>query len=499
MLLDKVHNYINHHCLISNNENILIGVSGGSDSLSLLHILATLFPAKRLYAVYINHGLRQREAEREQDFIREICQEYAIAYQISHINTKDFAKKRGCGIEEAARILRYQQFAQRAKENTCTKIAVAHTADDQVEHFFIRLFRGSGIKALSGMRPIGNIPVKPHKQKNEKGKKEDSTLYKKPSVIIRPLLFLHKKELQDYLVQHNFTWCEDSSNNDSRFLRNRIRNELLPMIKQRFSPALNNHILHAMDILQCENDYLKEAAQKAYTRLVKEYPKKDMVELDCLQFQKEHTALQRRILEQCCWQLKTKPSFHHIAQIITLIRKGESGQELHLIKGLRVYRKYDTIIFCYPLQNEDKRGTIKEFQPYSITLSKEEVENKKRVEKSNALLSFSISIEIIPYKERENRKDKDNTTLFIDCDTITFPLLMRPMKEGDIFTPCNTNITKKIGRFFSERKISLPQRTLWPLLLSGDTIIAVAGLQIADFCKITNATKRVLRLKYIAK
>ncbi len=221
-------------------DRIVLGVSGGSDSMALLYLFSGVYIKKRLIAIYINHGLRKEEAAEESRQLQSICKELGVSFTIKEVLVQDYARENGCSIEESARILRYKAFREIARQNNCAYIAVAHTADDQIENFFIRLIRGTGVSGIKGMR------------------------YRYHD-IIRPLLDFSKKELQRYLNYKNISWLEDSSNSDCAFLRNRVRLQLLPLLKEKFSPAIDKQVLQFITIVKEEDRFLdKETGAAAY-------------------------------------------------------------------------------------------------------------------------------------------------------------------------------------------------------------------------------------------
>ncbi len=465
---------IGQHQLIGSKERVVLAVSGGSDSMTLLSLFLETFAKDRLIAVYINHGLRGEEAVKESRYIQTICHKSGISFYSKSVDVYGYAAKNGASIEESARILRYKTLREIAQQHDCSKIAVAHTADDQVENFFIRLIRGTGINGAKGM------------------------LYRQND-IIRPLLDCTKQELQDYLQQRDILWCEDSSNTDPSFLRNRIRLQLLPLLKKDFSSAINRHILQFMEILEGENRFIEQETEKIWQNLIQQAPSPSsalpVLLLAIEAFRQIDNALQRRIVEQCIIYMQGRPSFTHIEQIIQLTMGNNYG-ELHLSDGLRVEKNREHLLFHRPLlTRKEKRGSAKEPIPFMLTIDGPGIYQ---------LPANGEKVEISLYqKEKKNPAMQAESTLikplYLDYDKLHFPLLLRPAIAGDRFYPCNGRGHKKIARYFSDKKIPLPRRKCWPLLVSGDQIAAIIGLEIENAFKITRSSKNILQVHYLNK
>jgi len=317
VLLHRVTRFIDRNRLLSPEDRVIIGVSGGPDSMALLHILVHILPAPDCIAVYIDHGLRPQEIAREVVAVRDAAEQVGAVFHTETIPVAAYAAAEGCSLEEAARILRYRALEGFRGRYGAKTIAVAHTADDQVEEFFVRLCRGSGLKGLSGMNA-------------------------RNGTIIRPFLLEKKHTVLNYLEQRHLPFCLDSSNQDRRFLRNRVRLDLLPALEDHYNPAVRQTVLQTMDILRDEDDLLDTLTDKALSALGltgdlgKTDNPPDRIEISLDRFAADHPALQRRMLEKICRQMDCRPGFRQIDQILYVLQKGENGSEMHLQGGLRV-------------------------------------------------------------------------------------------------------------------------------------------------------------------
>ncbi|MBM9519629.1 tRNA lysidine(34) synthetase TilS [Desulforhopalus vacuolatus] len=470
-LIDRVRATVHKEALIQSGERILVGISGGSDSVALLHLLTALVSSDRLHALYVNHGLRPEEAKTETAWLQTFCQYLNVPFTAVSVSVKTFAAEEHRSLEDAARILRYRKLQEFCTACRCDSIAVAHNSDDQVETFFIHLLRGSGLQGLTGMR------------------------YRKGN-IIRPLLDISKKELQKYLQKQHLEWKEDSSNSDLRFLRNRIRLNLLPSLEKDYTPSLRRQIIQLIDILHVDNHFLNSATKECWKRNVTMTKGKRLrLTLSCRHFIQEDPALQRRTIEQCCWQMGTRPDYEQIDAILKLMGRKTSGGELHLEKGLRVNRSGDELFFHYPLPKGQKRGSAESGAETGYRI---EVTQPGRFEipGTQNVINFRL-------KHRENIRDKheyldslEPEALNLDADKLTFPLCLRTMRPGDRFTACGSGKTKKVARYFSEKSIPAFMRTSWPIITSAERIVAVAGMELDTFYKVTRETRIILVIEY---
>ncbi len=325
--------------LVNSGDQLIVAVSGGPDSTSLLHLLHTVALNLNLIACYIDHGLRPDEVMTEIELISGHCQALNIPFKQISVDVKAACTNQHLSLEEAARKLRYQALEELRIKTGARSIAVGHTADDQAEELLIRLIRGSGRGGLSAMRF-------------------------KNSRIIRPLLGIRKKNLLDYLEQEKIHYCTDSSNLSRAFLRNRIRLDLLPFLRD-FNPSISTTLLQTIDILQEEESLLENICQSSYLQCVQEnsgskensISGEQSILLKRPAFLDLHPAIQRRILEMILWKMDAKPGFRQIKQLLQLVSKKENSGECHLEKGLRVRRNREGLLFHYPLGKKSFRGS----------------------------------------------------------------------------------------------------------------------------------------------
>lgn len=447
--------------LLGAESTVVIGVSGGPDSISLLHILSRLFPEKRRIAVYIDHGLRPHETEAEKALVAHQAMLCGAIFKSISVDVQGAQIKEGISLEEAARILRYQALEAVRSPFPSGIIAVGHTADDQAEEILLRLIRGSGSTGLSGM-----------KLRN--------------GAIIRPLLHEKKDTLLLYLKEQDLVSCQDSSNLETRFLRNKIRLSLLPFLENNFNTSVRQTLLQTAEILDAEDQLLAELTLLAYQKLVHMRPQG--LHLALPGFTLEPLAIQRRILEKACWTMDAKPSFKKIEALLGLLHSS-GHKELHLGYGLRATKERDGLLFHRPFQAKGYRGPG--FIPRSFPEMIIACPGRYPVPE----LNMELLIERRPQSPCEALDQ--GKTLQVDAATIQFPLLLRSAQPGERFHPLGAPGSKKIARFLSDHKIPASERDEAPILLTGKNILAIIGHQIGNQFRIGNNTNQVLLLHWL--
>lgn len=433
---------------------VVVGVSGGADSTALLHLLSQSQLELNLIAVYIDHGLRPSETPAEIAHVQKLAQITGARFICRPVDVQKLASQEKRCTEDAARILRYQVFEGILEQHGGSYIAVAHNADDQVEEFFLRVLRGTGRKGLCGM---------PKKHKH----------------LIRPLLDFNKKEILTYLQKHNIHYCEDSSNFEQVYLRNKIRLDVLPYL-ERHNPSLRKSVLNISEILSEEEDYLSQAAHHVFLDCVS-HLKDGTTTLDCQLFLGQHRALQKRVIEALFWQLGNIPSFESIAAVLDLAQ-GRNGRGRRFASNLLISKRDGKIIFFVednlPAGADEILATIESPGEYLFpALSKQ--------------LSISTTGQRVPEPARQ---------LKVDAATIHFPLTIRYHLDGEKFLPFGAPGKKKVSRFLTDRKIHREEKKKHPVLchkINGDEqIIAVLGVEVGDQCKITDDTQETLLIRW---
>ncbi|MGI6452612.1 MAG: tRNA lysidine(34) synthetase TilS [Syntrophomonadaceae bacterium] len=449
-MLNKVKSFIQQHGLISSGDRVIAAVSGGPDSMAMLLVLADLSKELNFFlvAAHLNHMIRE-EAGAEEEFIKETCYKLNLPVYTRVINVPAEAARQKKSLEEAGRDCRYSFFHELRQEISANRIAVAHHQDDVAETVLLHLLRGSGIKGLRGILPA-------------------------QGVIIRPLLGVRKEDILLYMKENSWPYCLDQSNQDTYYLRNRIRHQLMPYLKENYNPRIVDGLNHLAEIAREENDFLEMEAEKLWQQAVIETTPDSIIMAADL-CHKLHPALRNRIFLKAAEILRAQAgwSISDIKAIRNLGKQPGSSKEIHLKKGLRVKKVYNRIIF-----------TIKQEPDRVFFCYKVPIPGALFIPETGDTFSFSV---------HEGLEKKSlPAEMVLDYDRLDFPLFVRSKKEGDIFRPAGFKGRKKLQDFFIDIKLPAAERDKVPLLASRDTIFAVLKYRLAENAAVKPYTKRFL-------
>jgi len=447
----KVLEFIHQYKLIDTGETIVVGVSGGVDSVVLLYVLNRLSSELKtnLIVAHFNHCLRGYESDKDECFVKELASKLNLPFKSEQGEVRLLVDKEKLSIEMAARRLRHLFLARTAKEYKAKKIALAHQSDDQIELFFLRLLRGSGSEGLSGMKPISPSPV-------------DSEL-----LIIRPFLKLWKRELLRYAQENYIDYQEDSTNVSGDFLRNKIRNELIPLLKTEYQHCLEKIILRELDIISVESDYILNQA-------------KEWLEKRTIPFALLHTAIQRKSIQLQLINLGVQPYFE-------------------LIERLRLKPNSAMAINPETLITIDENGSVNTFKPQSYLFDTKQLQFVLEGEKG--VIDFDgikFKWEVLPFNSKNDLlSDKKENVEYFDFDRVGRIIILRHWKEGDRFHPIGFTNEQKLQDLFINNKIPKPNRHLLLIAEAEDGgIFWIEGLRISDNYKITDSTKVILKWEW---
>ncbi|MGF7184201.1 tRNA(Ile)-lysidine synthase [Desulfitispora alkaliphila] len=469
-MLKKFIATINKHWLIRKGDTVLLGVSGGADSVAMLFAFCQLREQYHLnlHVAHLNHGFRGKESREDAEFVKTLCKNLNVSCTVEEVDMPSILKATGTSSQEGSRKERYSFFSRVAKEIAAEKIAIAQNKDDQAETVLINMLRGGGLAGLKG------IPIK-------RGK------------IIRPLLGVTRAEIEAYCKENKLSYRTDSSNLKKVYLRNQIRLDLLPQLKREYNPRINEVLAQTAQIFAAEEEYLSLEAQQYYSKLCIAFDAG--LQLDIDKFLGTPLAIKRRVVT-LAWK-KLLPAdkqyvggleFEHVERIIELIETGAVGKLLELPQEVVVKRGYDKVIFHKhrKLTSYSKQAKVVN-KPIIIPGTTEVKE-----------LNCRVITEVCKREDLANvKQDAKKVIAKFDYDLLdNEDLYLRNRKPGDRFQPKGFKGTKKLKDFFIDQKVAREKREHIPIVATakGD-IVWVVGYRMSDHYKITAKTHKILLVK----
>ncbi|MDD5382705.1 MAG: tRNA lysidine(34) synthetase TilS [Candidatus Margulisbacteria bacterium] len=457
MIESKFLGTIDEYKMLEPKDRVLIAVSGGADSTALLHLLDACKDKLgiALHIAHLNHNIRKGEAELDVRYVQGLAQKLKVPITVETFDVPAYAKEEGLGIEAAARQIRYAFFERIAGQVGANKIAVGHNADDNVETFLMRLLRGSGIKGLCGIPP-------------KRGK------------IIRPMIKIWRREIEDYVGALKLVPRRDHSNYESKYMRNRVRLKLIPQLKI-YNLNIKEIILQTILLLTEDSSYLESKAEEALAAAFIS-SKENELKLEADKIKKWETPIQGLLLRKAIEKVKgdlLELNFRHIQDILEKLNSDEKW-ELHLPGGIFAagQRKELTI------SREKPAAPARKTYRYSLAIPGE-IELKEIGKKLRASVSNEAHI------------SADPLVAFVDYALLGKNLVIRNRSEGDRFIPLGMKGSKKLQDFFVDEKIPAENRDSVPVVESGARVIWLAGLRLDDRAKVTKNTKRVVKLELL--
>ena len=433
----KINNYIEKHCLLKPGSKIIVGLSGGADSVVLLHMLHTL--GYSCIAAHCNFHLRGEESERDERFASELAASFNLPFIKQDFDTQSIAKERGISIEMAARDLRYQWFTELRENQKADAIAVAHHRDDSIETLLLNLIRGTGIKGLTGIQP-------------------------RMGYLVRPLLCVSKKEILQYAQTKNLPFITDSSNEQDKIIRNKIRLQVIPLL-ETINPSVRDAIVQTMENLNEVSKIYETEIEKA----IQAINNKGSISIPLL---------------------KTFPSPESI--LFELLKNYGFGKE--------VIRD----IYCAMDSQPGKTfyspdySVVKDRDAFLLSPIVREEEKEYLIQANETFLEFPFKMEISHRKhETLTDIDKDAHTATLDYDELRFPLTLRKWKQGDKFIPMGMKNFQKISDYFTNCKFSKIEKEKTWILISGNEIVWIVNYRVDERFKINNITKNCYILKLL--
>ena len=454
-------NFIKKNNLLHKAEKILLGISGGPDSLTMLNLFYLLkdYYNIEIAAAHLDHSFRE-ESESEAEFVEEFTSERGINFFKKKVNLPEMIKEQSISAEALARKERFSFFEEIIKQDNFDLIALAHHRDDQAETVLLNLFRGSGLKGLSGI----------------KAKSEYNGI-----TIIHPLLEFSKKEILNYCEQKNLKPRFDSSNQENIYSRNVIRNQIFPIVEEKINDQAREVIARNSKLIAGEDEFLNRLSEKEYRScLLKAEDNK--IELDLDKFQEIDQVLQRRIYRIIYRKINNNLDdlyFDHVLEIEKLLKDKSTGRGVDISSGIRVEISYSKLLFFKNnFENNELSNKIK------IDLNKTNKFNDK----------YNIEVKIVSRNKFEFNNDKNRAAF--DYHNLQLPLYIRGRKDGDEIIPLGMKGHKKIKDIMIDEKIPKYKRDQIPVIVDdNDNIIWLAPYKMSDEYKITEETDKVLILE----
>lgn len=465
---DKVNTYVDKHHMLEEGDSVLIGVSGGADSVCLFRYLVSIRDALRLqiFAVHVNHLLREEEAERDQEFTRELCEKWGVPLQIVRRDIKEERRRLHCSLEEAGRNARYDCFEEAALRWNCNKIAVAHHKNDLAETMVFRMVRGTGTAGLSGIRPVnGNI--------------------------IRPLLGTEKGEILEILGSLGQDYVEDSSNREEQYSRNRIRHRILPEM-QRLNGQAVAHLGQLSEQVQELTDYLEPIFETIYQNSVRWREKESIFPENA--FRKLHPLEREETLRRMLFHMAGRRkdiSAVHVDQLLELMER-RPGKRIHLPYELIAVRTTEGIA----LREADavKAWSDCRENPVENAVIPVDTGALERTGRWMTSVGNGKSISFHLKNMEECKIIKSDCVKYFDYDTIKSKLCLRTRQAGDYFIMDKEGRHKSLKRYFIDEKIPADQRDKMLLLAEESHVLWIIGGRISEAGKVRPETERVLTI-----
>jgi tRNA(Ile)-lysidine synthase len=485
-MLERVIAYIEQHQLLPEQGEIVVGVSGGADSLCLLHLLRQICgPGKRfaevtLQAAHLDHMLRGEESARDAAQVASMMEEWEVPCTLGKVDVTALARAEKRSLEDAARLARYRFLREVARGG---RIAVAHHADDQVETLLLHWLRGSGLSGMVGMQP----------------RQQD---------IIRPLLAVSRAETRAYCQENGITPLEDHSNIDPRFVRNRIRHELLPLLRQ-LNPGIQRTLLRNAEIARVDLEWLEEQIDHCWGKVVISEAERAL-RLDVRALLALHLSLQRHLLRRVTARLYEGQSPlepRHLLLIESLLSEHTEGQEreLHLPRQLRVYCQGNALIFERLAKNREAAARCSLLPPANDGVllplpgsvrvpgtpwrAKAELLDEKLAVRVSAALRQNDWHEVWRLLEPPTRH-----SVYIDAEATGEHILVRTRRPGDRIQPLGMPAEKKVQDIFVDNHIPRAERATTPLFFSDQHCLWIAGACLDHRVRLTSKTRRIARL-----
>jgi tRNA(Ile)-lysidine synthase len=470
-ILQKVEHTLSVHRMVEAGETILAGVSGGPDSVALVHVLRALTPkfSFRVAMAHLNHGLRQEESERDEAFVISLARQLDLPLHVERQDVRRYQKSHKLSLEDAARQVRYRFYHAVASKFGYEKIALGHHSDDNAELILMFMLRGSGPLGLSGIPPL------------------------RDGHIIRPLIDIQRHEIMDFIAEKKLDFVKDSSNTDLQHLRNRIRSRLIPQLKAEYNPRLIDSLNRLASIQEAEERWIEDLVRPIFEKVIV-VANTDRIGLDISSLNQQAIAVRRRLIREAVLRVKgnlRRLAFVHVEAAVELAQKGPDPGVLDLPDRIRIFRQDDALVIAREAQSL-RHPAAGPPPDYEYRLSKP---SEIFIREADLRIRFSE----IPLEQASDWHSSglEKNTAYFDIEKIHFPLVIRNSLAGDRFSPLGLSGRQKLKKFFIDHKVSRSARSKCPIVLSRNEIIWVVGHRLDNAVKIRPQTRRVLKAELL--
>ena len=451
-MINKVKENLIELCQVKEGEHIILGLSGGPDSVFLFHMFRELQSDIRFQysCAHVNHLYRGEEAYKDEAFSKNLCKEYGVRFFLMRRNATEYSNEKGITEEEAGREIRYNFFNELITRVGGGYIATGHNYNDQAETLMQRIIRGTGLDGLTGMTfRNGNL--------------------------IRPILNIKRQEIEAYLANYDYGYCTDQTNLETVYGRNKIRLQLIPHIEQYYNAKFSDSLYRLSQTAKLDKDLIDSIVNEEFRKNV--IAENECIKVDLLYFNQLIEGLQLRLLRKGIETVKGSKSnieFNHLKAFVLLCKREETGKSLDLPDNIRLEISYGKVI----IKTKDE---IKNYE-YNIEVGKE-------------LVIDEIKMAIFCHIEKFNCIRNSPNTVSIDCDKIKGNLVVRNRRRGDKFQPLGMTGTKKIKDFFIDERVPREKRDTIPIIADQEDIIWIAGYRMSECYKVDTKTKNILILE----
>lgn len=482
-LMREVQDYIHQHRLLANGERVIVGVSGGPDSVALLHLLKTLPLNLTLHVAHLHHGIRGADADADADFVAALAQAWGLPCTVERADVPTLARQKKLPLEEAARRARYAFLGQVAQQTGARTIAVGHHADDQAETVLMHLLRGAGPAGLRGMTPrtrLGDYRLL-----------TPSPDFAPELALIRPLLATPRAAIEQYCAAHALATRSDPSNLDTTLFRNRLRHEVLPYLAD-LNPRIAERLRHLAEVVRADYDLLQEFVSVAWDTLLLE-AHADALVFDLRGWREQPLATQRALIRQAAYRLRRTlrdVDFVHVEDAVRVALHGEVGAEATLPRGLRLTVGYTTFTIA-----DQHALHLPPEQPWLPP---------------NAIIPLPIpgavdlpggwQLQTQPISQWELAAIAENANplaVWMDAAALADAPRLRARRPGDRFCPQGLGGAEvALSDFLINAKVPRAWRDHLPLLEAGGRILWVAGLRLSEAALVRPDTAGVVALRF---